>query len=66
MSICLTNGTLISGYYALEKMSILIEDGKVVDVFNQKRFEQKFLDSAHIDVEGSLFSRFNRYSYPRL
>lgn len=58
MSICLTNGTLISGYYALEKMSILIEDGKVVDVFNQKRFEQKkFPPTVRIiDVEGSFIS----------
>lgn len=58
MAICLTNGTLISGYYALENMSVLIENNKVLDVFNQKRFEQKKLPPTLriIDVEGSFIS----------
>ena len=60
MAICLTNGTLISGYYALENMSVLVKT-KGLDVFNQKRFEQKnFLRLCVLSMLKVLyFSRFN-------
>ncbi len=41
MSICLHNGTLLSGFSVMEHCSVLIEDGKVEDVFSEKRFQQK-------------------------
>ncbi len=55
MSICLYNGTILSGFSVMEKCAVLIEDGQIADVFNQKRFEQKKFDSSVrlIDVEGS-------------
>ncbi|AEE17438.1 N-acetylglucosamine-6-phosphate deacetylase [Treponema brennaborense] len=55
MSICLYNGTLLSGFSVMEKCAVLIEDGKIADVFSQKRFEQKRFASKVrlIDVEGA-------------
>lgn len=55
MSICLYNGTLISGFAVMEKCAVLIEDGQIADVFSQKRFEQKkFSASTKVyNVEGA-------------
>jgi len=55
MSICLHNGTLLSGFSVMENCAVLIEDGKISDVFSQKRFEQKkFPPSVRVvDVEGA-------------
>ena len=55
MAICLHNGTLINGFTVMEKCAVLIENGKIADVFNQKRFEQKrFSPTVRVvDVEGS-------------
>jgi N-acetylglucosamine-6-phosphate deacetylase len=39
--ICLHNGTVMTGFAAMEHCAVLIEDGMVVDVFSKKRFEQK-------------------------
>ena len=41
MSICLYNGTLLSGFAVMERCAVLIEEGQIADVFSQKRFEQK-------------------------
>ena len=33
VSICLHNGTLITGFSKMENCAVLIEDGKIADVF---------------------------------
>ena len=55
MSICLYNGTLLSGFAVMERCAVLIEEGQIADVFSQKRFEQKkFSPSTKVyDVEGA-------------
>lgn len=54
-SICLHNGTIITGYTLMERCSLLIEDGKIADVFNERRFEQKSFPPSTLvyDVEGA-------------
>jgi N-acetylglucosamine-6-phosphate deacetylase len=46
---------LLSGYARMEGCSLLIEDGRVSDVFSERRFEQKRLESSAlvIDAGGS-------------
>ena len=58
MSICLHNGTLLSGFAVMEKCAVLIEYGQIADVFSHKRFEQKkFSASTKVyDVEGAFIS----------
>ena len=58
MSICLYNGTLLSGFAVMEKCAVLIEGGQIADVFSQKRFEQKkFSPSTKVyNVEGAYIS----------
>jgi N-acetylglucosamine-6-phosphate deacetylase len=54
-SICLHNGTVMTGFAAMEHCAVLVEDGLVADVFSEKRFEQKHFsgDTALIDVDGA-------------
>ena len=54
-SICLYNGTVLSGYAAMENCSVLSEDGIITDVFSKQRFEQKKFGAGVevIDVEGA-------------
>jgi N-acetylglucosamine-6-phosphate deacetylase len=40
-AVCLHDGTVITGFAMMEHCSVLVEDGKIADVFSQKRFEQK-------------------------
>ncbi|MGL4986841.1 MAG: N-acetylglucosamine-6-phosphate deacetylase, partial [Treponemataceae bacterium] len=58
MPICLHNGTLLSGFSEMPNSAVLLEDGKIADVFTEKRFLQKKLsaDTRIIDVEGSFIS----------
>jgi len=44
VSICLHNGTLLTGFSQMEKCAVLIEDGKIADVFSERRFLQKRFD----------------------
>ncbi len=55
MAICLYNGTLLSGFSVMEQCAVLIEDGKIADVFSQKRFEKKHFepDTRLFDVQGA-------------
>ena len=57
-SLCLHNGTVMTGFAAMEHCAVLIEDGIIVDVFSQKRFEQKrFGPGAQIiDVEEAIIA----------
>ena len=54
-SICLYNGTVISGYATMENCSVLAEDGSIADIFSNQRFEQKRLspETEIIDVGGA-------------
>jgi len=44
-SICLHNGTVMTSFAAMENCAVFVEDGKISDVFSQKRFEQKRFNS---------------------
>jgi len=52
--ICLHNGTVLTGFSAMEQCAVMMEDGLVSDVYSQKRFEKRHFDSdvQIIDVEG--------------
>jgi N-acetylglucosamine-6-phosphate deacetylase len=39
--ICIHDGTVFTGFAEMEHCSVLIEDGKIADVFSEHRFEQK-------------------------
>lgn len=55
MSICLYNGTLLSGFSVMENCAVLIEEGQIADVFSQKRFAQKHFGASVklFDVQGA-------------
>ena len=57
-SLCLHNGTILTGYGQMSGCAVLIEDGKVADIFNEKRFAQKKFDPSTriIDVGGAFVS----------
>jgi N-acetylglucosamine-6-phosphate deacetylase len=46
---------VLTGFAAMERCAVLVEDGLISDVFSQKRFEQRRFDSdtVLIDVNGS-------------
>lgn len=46
VSICLHNGTLLTGFSKMENCAVLIEDGKIADVFSERRFLQKKFDTS--------------------
>ncbi len=53
--ICLHNATVITGFSVMEKCSVLVRDGKIEDVFSEKRFQQKRFESdvRIFDVDGA-------------
>jgi len=53
--VCLHNGTLVTGFTVMENCSVYIQDGKIEDVFSEKRFLQKHFDPTVriFDVEGA-------------
>ncbi|MDR2921940.1 MAG: N-acetylglucosamine-6-phosphate deacetylase [Treponema sp.] len=44
-SVCLHNGTVLTGFSAMEQCAVMVEDGLVSDVYSQKRFEKRRFDS---------------------
>jgi len=54
-TICLHNGTVLTGFASMENCAVLVEDGIILDVFSQKRFEQRGFrpDDLIIDVGGA-------------
>jgi N-acetylglucosamine-6-phosphate deacetylase len=54
-SICLHNGTVLTGFAVMENCAVLVEDGVVSDVFSARRFEQKHFspDVKIIDAGGA-------------
>jgi N-acetylglucosamine-6-phosphate deacetylase len=57
-SVCLYNGTVLTGFAPMEDCAVLVEDGLISDVFSRKRFEQRnFKDKVQlIDVKGAYIS----------
>ncbi|MFA6507128.1 MAG: N-acetylglucosamine-6-phosphate deacetylase [Treponemataceae bacterium] len=57
-SFCFHNGTVLSGFAAMERCAVLVEDGLVADVFSEKRFEQKRFgaDVRLFDVDGAFIA----------
>ena len=53
--VCLFNGTVLTGFSAMERCAVLVEDGLISDVFSRKRFEQRNFDNdvSFIDVDGA-------------
>jgi N-acetylglucosamine-6-phosphate deacetylase len=53
--ICLHNGTVLTGFAAMEQCSALIENGVITDVFSNRRFDRKHFDlnTTIIDVNGA-------------
>jgi len=53
--VCIHNGTTLTGFAAMENCAVLVEDGKIADVFSEKRLEQKKLppDTDLIDSGGA-------------
>ncbi len=54
-SICLHNGTVLTGFAAMEDCAVLVSDGVIVDVFMDKRLSKKHIppDARWIDVKGA-------------
>ncbi|MDR0442227.1 MAG: N-acetylglucosamine-6-phosphate deacetylase [Treponema sp.] len=44
-NVCIFNGTVLSGFAVMERCAVLVEDGRIADVFSQKRFEQRHFES---------------------
>ncbi len=57
-SLCLHNGTLLTGFSVMENCAVLIENGRIEDVFSEKRFAEKHFDAdvRIIDVGGAYVS----------
>jgi N-acetylglucosamine-6-phosphate deacetylase len=57
-SICLHNGTVFTGFAAMEGCSVLVEEGRIADVFSERRFDQRRFgqDVKIIDVDGAYIS----------
>ncbi len=57
-SICLHNGTIVTGFSAMENCAVLLKDGKIADVFSERRLENKKLPAGTrmIDVDGAYIS----------
>ena len=54
-TVCLHNGTVLTGFAAMENCAVLAEDGFVSDVFSERRFKQRSFNPKDliIDVEGA-------------
>jgi len=57
-SVCIYNGTVLTGFSTMENCAVLTEDGSISDVFSQKRFKQHNFnnDVYFIDAEGSFIA----------
>lgn len=57
-AVCFHNGTVLSGFAAMEHCAVLVEDGVIADVFTEKRFEKKKFgaDTRLVDVDGAFIA----------
>ncbi|MDR0539958.1 MAG: N-acetylglucosamine-6-phosphate deacetylase [Spirochaetaceae bacterium] len=55
MAICLYNGSIVNRFSVIEQCAVLIDKGKIADVFSQKRFLQKKFppETTLIDTHGA-------------
>jgi N-acetylglucosamine-6-phosphate deacetylase len=53
--IVLHNGNILAGYASMDDCAVLVEDGRIADVFSERRFEQKRFDADAVilDVGGA-------------
>ncbi|MDR3247709.1 MAG: N-acetylglucosamine-6-phosphate deacetylase [Treponema sp.] len=56
--ICLHNGIVMTGFTLMEHCAVLIEEGKIADVFSEKRLDQKHFPPGTeiIDVKGDFIA----------
>lgn len=56
--IVIHNGSLLAGYARMEKCAVLVEDGRLGDVFSERRFEQKRFsaDALVLDADGAFIA----------
>lgn len=54
-AVCLHNATVLNGYSMMRNCAVLIKQNKIVDVFNEQRFNQKKFkaDTVFIDAKGA-------------
>jgi len=54
-SFCFYNGTVLTGFASMDNCAVLVEDGRISDVFSRKRFEQRNFENSviQIDVNGA-------------
>ena len=54
-TVCLHNGTVLTGFTVMENCAVLVEDGFISDVFSQKRFKERSFGRKElvIDVGGA-------------
>jgi len=54
-TVCLHNGTVLTGFASMENCAVLVENGFISDVFSQRRFEQRRFNPKDriIDVDGA-------------
>ena len=56
--VCFHNGTVMTGFAAMERCAVLLEDGLITDVFSRSRFEKKHFspETQIIDVDGAIIA----------
>jgi N-acetylglucosamine-6-phosphate deacetylase len=57
-AVCLHNGAVMTSFAAMDHCAVLVENGRIEDVFSEKRFEQKQFgsDVEIIDVQGAVIA----------
>ena len=58
--VVLHNGNIQAGYASMDNCAVLVEDGRIGDVFSERRFEQKRFDDSQGEpsIEGMRKLRF--------
>ncbi|CEM62696.1 N-acetylglucosamine-6-phosphate deacetylase [Treponema phagedenis] len=58
LPICFHNGTIVSGFSKMENSCVLLQDGKIEDVFSERRFQTRHFnaDVRIIDVQGAFIA----------
>ncbi|MDR0511616.1 MAG: N-acetylglucosamine-6-phosphate deacetylase [Treponema sp.] len=57
-AICFHNGTVLTGFGAMDQCAVLVEDSLIFDIFSEKRFQKRQFaaDVQFIDVEGAFIA----------
>ena len=53
-AVCLHNATVYAGFSVMKNCAVYIKDGKIADVYNERRFKQKkvFAPGSHHRFDG--------------